>query len=120
MKSAYEIRSIIDKAYLGGRLTYEDLKLLCDHINGCAKEMRRRDGAAVASQISKGSQVRISFDCDLRPRYILGTQATVLKVNTTTATIELGHVASPNGRSRFYTGQEIRCPLNALEPVAAG
>ena len=37
--------------------------------------------------------------------------------NKTTATIVLGHVASPNSNSKFYTAQEIRCPLDALEPM---
>jgi hypothetical protein len=106
------ISNLIDDAIADGTLDAEDLSQLGSHIWECRQELQRRAGRKVAATLAPGAQVRIRHDAHLRPRYILGTLAEVVKINQTTATIVLGEV---RGGSRFSTGQEIRCPLDALE-----
>jgi hypothetical protein len=93
--------------------------MLRDSITDCVREARRQEGCALAATLTAGSRVMISGTANLRPRYIIGTKAVVVRVNKTTATITLGEVRLPpgTGRARFYTGQTIRCPLDALELV---
>jgi hypothetical protein len=104
---------IIEDAMKSNELSIDDLRDISNFVNECSKDLQRQAGAAVAATLRKGAKVRISFKANLRPRYILGTEAEVIKVNQTTATIRLGEVIG--GTGRFYTGQEIRCPLDSLE-----
>lgn len=109
------ITNLIDDAVADESLDAEDLRQLGDHVWERMKEAKRIEGRKVAATLRVGSVVRIRHDAALRPRYILGTCATVVKVNQTTATITLGHVRTTSANAKFYTGQEIRCPLSALE-----
>jgi hypothetical protein len=115
--STTAVIDIINEAIANSELSYEDLHEIGDHVRECRKELQRQKGARVAAQITNGSTVSIRRDANLSPKYILGTVAKVVKINQTTASILLGHVNSPGNDSRFYTGQVIRCPLNALEPM---
>ena len=103
-----------------GELTTEDLRTLGSFIKLRIADKKAEKTAEVAGQIGPGSNVRISPNANLSPRYVLGTYAKVVRVNRTRAVIVLGHVNSPGSDSRFYTGQEITCPINALEVVEAG
>lgn len=103
---------IISDALDEGSLTMDEIHEVRDYLHEAAKDMRRQEGAKVAAKLRAGSKVRISMNAALRPKYILGTEATVEKVNQTTATIILGEVY---GGTRFFQGQSIRCPLDALE-----
>lgn len=111
------ISNLIDDAIADGTLDAEDLRELGSHIWDRTKEVKRQEGRKIAATLTVGAKVRIRRDADLRPRYILGTLAEVIKINQTTATIILGNVY---GGTKFYTGQEIRCPLDALEPIEEG
>jgi hypothetical protein len=113
--SLQAIIEIIDDAIMHDALSEDELRTLGSHIYESLNEFKRQEGRKVAAMLRKGSSVRIRYEAKLTPRYILGTNATVVKINKTTATITLGHVNSPNDNSRFYSGQEIRCPLDALE-----
>ncbi len=104
---------LIDDSLEAGNLTREDLNAIGEFAWKRAKDLRKAEGRKVAARLSKGTAVRIKMDAPLRPRYILGTEATVQKVNQTSATITLGEVHGGSGR--FYTGQLINCPLDALE-----
>jgi hypothetical protein len=106
---------IIEDAMKANELSIDDLRDISNCIDECYKDLKRQAGAKVAATLRKGSKVRISFTANLRPRYLLGTHATVIKVNKATANIRLGEVIG--GTGRFYTGQEIRCPLDSLELV---
>ena len=110
------ISNLIDDAIADGTLDAEDLSTLGTHVWECKREALRLEGRKVAATLKTGAKVRIRHNAQLRPRYILGTLAEVVKVNQTTATIILGEV---RGGSKFQTGQEIRCPLDALEVVEA-
>ena len=108
------ISNLIDDAIADGTLDAEDLTDLGTHVWECKREAQRREGRRVAATLTTGGKVRIRHNAHLRPRYILGTLAEVVKINKTTATIILGEV---RGGTKFHTGQEIRCPLDALEPM---
>jgi hypothetical protein len=116
-RTVQAITNMIDEAYGDGTLNGDDLEIIGNHINYIARESRRLKEKAIAISLLPGSAVRIRLDAHIRPRYVLGTNATIQKINRTTATIVLGHVASPDSNSKFYTGQIIRCPLHALEPM---
>jgi len=105
--------NMIDDSIADGTLDFDNLSELGSHVYDCRREVQRADGRKVAATLQRGSKVRIKFDAHLRPRYILGTEAEVLKINKTTASIILGEVRGGSGR--FETGQEIRCPLDSLE-----
>ena len=115
-RSELAICNLIDDAIADGTLTAEDLSTIGTHVWECKREAQRQEGRKVAATLTTGGKVRIRHNAHLRPRYILGTLAEVVKINKTTATIILGEV---RGGTRFQTGQEIRCPLDALEPVEA-
>ena len=112
------IMDIIDDALKTDDLSLDELHALNDHVIRRAKSLKQQVGAEIGMSLRTGTKVRISQKSALRPRYILGTEAEVYKVNQTTATIKLGKVNSPDGqRGRFYSGQMINCPLDALELV---
>ena len=112
------IMDIIDDALKTDDLSLDELHALTDHVIRRAKSLKQQVGAEIAMTLRAGTKVRISQNAALRPRYILGTEAEVQKINQTTATIKLGTVYSTDrGRGRFYTGQVINCPLDALELV---
>ena len=110
------ITNLINDAIADGAFDAEDLATLGTHVWNCKREAQRQEGRKVAATLTTGGKVRIRRDAHLRPRYILGTLAEVVKINKITATIILGEV---RGGTKFYTGQEIRCPLDALELVEA-
>lgn len=119
MKStANIIFDMIDEAIETGELNTDDLKSISDFAFTRAKDARKAEGRKVAARLSKGTAVRIKLDAPLGPRYILGVEATVEKVNQTTATIILGDLDHDGGR--FRAGQRINCPLDALELVEKG
>lgn len=107
---------MITESYNEGTLNDDDIEYLGTYLHNILRESRRMEGSRVAATLRGGAKVRIRRDAALRPRYILGIEATVVKVNQTTATITLGEVRHGG---RFFTGQEIRCPLEALELVEA-
>jgi hypothetical protein len=109
------ITNMIDESFADGTLDADNLHEIKNHIHDIEREARRSEGRRVAAALMPGSEVRISPTAALCPRYILGTHATVVRINQTSATITLGEVRGGSGR--FYTGQEIRCPLDALELV---
>lgn len=107
------IRTIQD-----ANLSPDELMQLRDAVGGEIKDAQRKLARRVAAQLSTGDTVRIREDANLRPRYILGTEAEVMEIKQRNATIKLGEVRGPfNGK--FRTGQIIRCPMDALEPVDA-
>lgn len=111
------IAHLIDDAVRQQELDADDLRALNEHMHGHLQEMKRQACAAVAMQIRAGSKVKIADDAPLSPKYILGTEAEVVRVKKTNAVIILGAVYG--GKGRFYEGQEITCPLYALELVEA-
>lgn len=119
MGAQFDIIKSINEAVYSGGLDERGLLTIANHVREVRKDMRRQKGAEVAAQIDSGAKVRIKHDASLRPTYILGVEATVVTINRTTATIKLGEVQTPmsGGRNRFFTGQMIRCPLDAIELV---
>ncbi len=112
-RTVQAIMNMIEDSVKDGTLDYDNLSELGSHVYDWRSEVQRADGRKVAAMLMRGSKVRIKHDAHLRPRYILGTEAEVVKINKTTATIILGEIRGGSGR--FETGQEIRCPLDALE-----
>jgi hypothetical protein len=119
MDTYADIIKAINVAVAQETLDDRGLLMISNHVHDLRQDLRRQKGREIASEICSGTKVRIRQDAPLRPHYILGTEATVVSVNRTTATIKLGDVPTPpaGGRSRFFTGQMIRCPLDAIELV---
>lgn len=117
MELINDILATIDNGIAANQFSIHDLKTLRKYIYNREDELRKQSGRLVAASLRPGCAVRISHKANLRPKYILGTEATVIKINKTTASITLGEVRGGSGR--FCTGQEIRCPLDALELVEA-
>lgn len=111
------IAHLIDDAVRQQELDADDLRALNEHMHGHLEAMKQQANAAVALQVRAGSKVKIADDAPLSPKYILGTEAEVVRVNKANAVIVLGEVYG--GKGRFYEGQEITCPLYALELLEA-
>lgn len=91
---------------------------LRDAVTAEVKDAQRKVARQMAAELSVGDTVRIREDANLRPRYILGTEAEVLDIKQRNATIKLGEVNGPHN-GKFRTGQRIGCPMDALERVDA-
>lgn len=110
-----EIMDGISDALRREEIDAADLYDISDFINQLSKSERKLEGQKMRAQLRPGMAVRIKANAALRPRYILGVDATVVAVNRSKALIKLGDIGRQSGR--FQSGDQVHCPLDALEIV---
>lgn len=91
-----------------------DLSAIADYAVQLSKQERKAEGRRLKAKLRIGMTVRIKHDAPLRPKYILGTMATIVSVNRTKAKIQLGDLGQ---QGRFQSGDLVHCPIDCLEIV---
>lgn len=108
------IQDVLD-AIWDGDLSVDELHTIRESAQEAIKDVAKREARKMAARLSPGDKVRIRKDANLRPKYLLGTEAEVLAVKQRNADILLGEVSKVGGR--FRTGQRIGCPMEGLEKI---
>ena len=83
---------------------------LDDHLSSISdfiKMRRQKLAAQFGNSLSSGDTV--TFNSKTRPKYLIGKQAEVIRVNKTTATVK------PLEAAGRFSGEPIRCPLSLLD-----
>ncbi len=91
------------------RGTYDaSLGLIADAIEFRKRVLRRDKARQVSSKLALGDAVMVG---DIRPKYLIGTVANVIKVGVKTVTVQM-----PTGKGR-YSGAAVRIPADLLTKV---